>query len=595
MNVARSALLTAQHWFDKGVASLAGTKPIEWETVAEMAFPSLDQALTVIGDWDEARGKIAAQLDATRRAMDLYFNRMTPRVPPREVGSYKRVVDKLRSTEVTLRAALDLPMLPAQEVHKPASKHDDVYEAQSLGATLDLIAFEARTTLERARSSNDATVYRPLVLGAVPELQNQLAHALSLSDAYGGTDKAHAFAARIQIASIPITGLRNFITTRLNDKALSDQFAVVEARANRLRAAHKLEPLGGPHERAIEKQEHQSVDAALLRLDAGLDELQGKIELGANRFYELAKLEDPQAPGSLWTELAEGLIVALIGNVVGAGIGRVMKGLSLGMISDEAQDLISGSASDTLQSWSGAVNTAKTTARAEENERIRDALFFRESLLESRQAVALGVKTAIAKRIEEGTIATVEINAIATELLRQAVTAKERTYQDAARKFALFLARRGLGGTEQRRGKEVSKIGTAHEYFIGDSLSRAGKRDGTEGIARISVELDRSGPTVDRFQLLGMNSDMANAVLGGASRRINKLGLPTEIEIAPTWSRLKWIIVVDEAGELRTSTPWNEFRTDVPALGPIVAAYGTPAKAWDRLREVLIPSTVKVG
>lgn len=623
-----SALLNAQHWFDKGAAAAGSKRPLDWRTVCANGYQSLKQARSVLAGLDTLSRPLIARVDELRNAMDLYFIKMTPLVSASEAALYQKVVASIHDEDLTLRFAFDLPFEPPKSTHRFEGNAGAAHSAQALNATLDLITFDTRSTLASVRAKLDPAFYRPLLLTKLRSLDANLTYAKSLMDGYEGNDQQRAFASKVHGATLELANLQRFISDRQNNRDLIGEFEAIATKADALRGSVKLGRMEDIELASTNRQvnakdaESAEIDEAEKAFGQGLDALKEQIQLGANRFFQFAQFENPPEPGSMWGELAAGLLISLLGNLVGPAIGKFIGmgakptvnviapepkgpfGKVIGeevrdVIGDGVQDGVVGTSTDVTQAWASTIKDAETKAGSKD-ERVRDAVFFHETLLEGRFTLEARAKEHVRLRRKDKSISAAAISALATEARREAATAKERTYQGAARDFALFLARRGLGGVDQVKNpktgeiKTTTKIGTSHDYFHGGDLHHAGKRDGVEGIGRVTVELDEAGHSITGFALAGLNVEMANAVLNGANRRLDRLGIPTEIHLVPKWSRQRPIFVIDEHGSVRASGHWRDYEASDPAVRGVFDRFATPDKAWASLRGEIIPDNAKV-
>jgi hypothetical protein len=109
---ASAALLSAQHWFDKGVA--AG-KAVDWRTICSNGRQHLKQATATLNSVEKASPSLVERIEETRRAMDLFFVKTTPDVLPSERDGYQKVVaslhdqDRARSGSCSISRSIPQP------------------------------------------------------------------------------------------------------------------------------------------------------------------------------------------------------------------------------------------------------------------------------------------------------------------------------------------------------------------------------------------------------------------------------------------------------------------------------------------------------
>jgi predicted nucleic acid-binding protein len=121
-----------------------------------------------------------------------------------------------------------------------------------------------------------------------------------------------------------------------------------------------------------------------------------------------------------------------------------------------------------------------------------------------------------------------------------------------------------------------------------------GGKLGTEGVGRLRVVVfddgEAAGYRIEKFALNGFARDMAEAVLAHAGHRLDKLGLPIEIEIEPPSSGrdAMAVLAIDEHGALRASKNWAEM-TGTHTRAPNADLYSTPEKLWRVLRHAPLP------
>jgi hypothetical protein len=529
----------------------------------------------------------------------------------------------------------DLPFDPAAGTHHTATKSDDTYNARALTATLEMVALEAQSTLERVRATTDPDEYQPLVMAAIGSLEQQTSYAAANFEAYRGKDKQQLFMQTIQRATKPIDGLLRFVEARQNNRAMLERFAGVKATTNKLRTAVKLgrieEIEGGKtgKEDASASNELTRMSTARGALTSALTTLTTRIEAAADQFYELAKLEDPPDEDALWTELVKGLVISLLGNVVGAKAGELLTRLAgthttkvldvtetlvpnplnakytvkktvlgkggdaINNVGDKGQGLMSGSTTDLSQSWAGTLAQAETATKADKLAKNKAALFFKKSLVLGADNTRSKIEQDINKRQNARDISASEIEGMAAGIARDAANAFSNTLTSAARDFSLMFAQQSLGADASPKAKPGDKKTTriGRDYQFGEGWTD-GARTTAEGIARIRIHLTHRGPSIDRYELVGMNQHLTKLVHNGARGRIGSLGVPTEIELSSDRSNHKEMLVVDENKAIRFKTGWNLFR--VPEVLAIASGLATPEKAWTTLQDYTIPDTFKI-
>ncbi len=632
-NAAIAALLHAQHWFDKGAASITSKHPIAWQTVCGNAFPSLQQAAR--GGNQKPTAQHVERMDEMRRAMDIYIELATSRVEVSDAGAFRKVVEHLREQDYIIREMSRLPARPGRQKHVTAMKSDDAYEAQALVACLTSIEVLSNLTHDGIGSMKEGT-YAPAIEISSQALEQELAYAVSLLSAYEGSDKARAFAPRIKSVGIALARLQRFIEGRQNNKAMRSQFAGAQKNANKLMVATGLQPiesieLGSSNEvEASEGAELTHITTARSELTSALTTLNTRIHVAADQFYELSKLVDPIDDSSLWSDLVKGLLIALIANVVGPNVGglitrlagtkttkllevteklvkhplnfqrtvkqTILKGGEVSnRVGEGAQNLIANTTTDASQAWAGTLTAAEAETKSEKTAQNKAALFFKKSLILAADESRGKIESDVSRRQDDRDISAAEIKAMAAGIEKDAADAFTRTLNGAARDFALMLAQLSLGAdakpNAKPKDKQVTKIGNDYQHGPGWT---DGTRLKAEGIARIKIHVTHAGFSVDHYELVGLNKELTKLVYDGAAGRIGHLGVPTEIEFSSDRSGHKDLLVVDELKKIRYVTPWNLFRApNISELG-FASAFATPEKAWQRLQGEVIPNTFTV-
>ncbi len=582
--VMRGALVTAQHWLEHGGASGS------WLNVAKHVEMHVAEAVSVIGR-SSAFLEVAGQLDDTYRAMDAYILRTAPQLRGSEADSFRTEFKAIRSVTENMRRTLKLQHHPSTRGRRPASNTNDAYEGTAIEATLDLIALEATA------ASGHAAQNQPLALNAVAALQRELAYAVSLVDSYAGKDKEKRFAAKAGAAGLALARLQRGINDSQNNKPMREAFATVEAKADELMGAIKLPVIANIELKTSNKRDLakdtglEEITAARSGLTNAFTSFSTGIQEGTFLFYELAKKQDePDAP-ALWSEMVKGLLISLIGNAIGPGVGALATKLGL-VAAGAAADYIANAATDTVQSWAGPIiDTAKAESKTDTDIH-KAALYFRKSVVLGADGARARIVAGFDKRIEEHSISAGEIRE-ATGLIVEATKGlATRTLHHSARDFALMLAQRSLGADKKPDAKPLDKGTTriGSDWQFGEGWTD-GKRNAAEGIARIKIRLGDAKPSVDHYELVGLNKDMAKAVFDGAQGKVGELGVPTEIELSSDRSGHKELLVVDEHAKVRFSSPWQLFREE--SMRGRAPKFASPEQAWAEITNFVIPDTFK--
>jgi hypothetical protein len=589
MAVGRAALVTAQNWFERGVT------PSSWRVTADHCALHLQEAASLIHR-SKTSSELAGQLDNTYRAMDAYILRTAPHLHGDEAEAFRHELKAIRSVADNLRLVLGMPKLPSKRSGNAASGSNDHYEADALDATLDLVLLETTTTLSKIKTSGEDH-YVPEVVKTAASLRRNMNYAVDVLDAYGGADKTRRFGMKARAVGLALAQLQRFIDERQNRKQMLDAFAPVESKADELMHRLKLS--------AISKIEQTTTNDRDLAKDAGVEDiasarraltsafttLQTNVSEGAFLFYALATKQDEPDEAALWTDMVKGLLIALVGNAMGLGVGRIAVKLGLMAAEGAAHGFTSNAATDAIQAWAGPmIDAAKGEAKSSADKN-KAALYFKTSVVKAADGVRQRIEQGFDQRINERSVNGKEIQAAADSVANDAIGADTRTFHHASRDFALMLAQQSLGVDESSskdpEAKRTTRIGKDYE-FDGRGWT-GGKQGQAEGIVRIGVTIGADGYSVDRYELVGLNKEMAKAVFEGAQGKIGRLGLPTEIMITTKQSGYPEMLVVDENQALRFSTSWNLLRQ--PPF-PAARRFASAESAWKELRNAHIPNAL---
>lgn len=579
-SVVRSALETAQNWFERNAP---------WRIVANHVSLHFQEAVSLISR-SKPSLESAGQLDATYRAMDAYILRVAPQLQGDEADTFRHEFKAIRSVADNLRRVLGMPKLPSKKSGRSASKSNDTYEAAALEATLDLVLLEATMTTNKVSAASESQ-YIPAIINAASRLHRDLNYAVEMLNAYGGADRARRFGKQAGAVGLALAQLQRFINDRQNRKQMVDAFGAVESKADELMEGVKLPAISSIELKTSNKRddlkEGASIELTTARsaLGSSFSSLQTKVAEGAFLFYELAVKQDEPDEASLWTDLVKGLLIALVGNALGPGVGTLATRAGLVAAEGAGINFVANAATDAIQAWAGPIIDAAKGQTKNDADKKKAALYFKTSVVLASDEVRRRIEKDFDRRISDHSINAQEIRDAESKVSNEVPGAEIRTFHHAARDFALMLAQQSLGVDEspgQPTSKKTTRIGKDYEHHRGWT---DGQKSRAEGIARLSVTVGADGYSIERYELVGLNKEMAKAVLDGAQGKLGSLGLPTEISITTKGHGYPEMLVVDEKTTIRYSTSWNLFRQS-----PASARFDSPDKAWKELRNAVIPS-----
>jgi hypothetical protein len=621
----RAELLVAQHWLDTGTTRLEHDRgrnaQRDQETIREVEYHAsrhLELVHKTVTDLQTNIGatKLVEQVDRTSRALDLFVTATIEHAP----NANKLDRGRLLEMDSGIRNALQLSHTPRRGPHVKASNSNDTYERQAIGPTLDFLTVKAKEFLAELRASSQTN--RDSVVLRASQTLSRVDHVAFLIDEYDGKDAKTAFASKIDAFSSTVLAIATWIDKKQDRATMTSFFHSVVSETDSLRQRVGLKPLDQSdfqvrttrNETNGDEAEKADVLHAQTELHLAIQTARAGVGIGMNRFLEFAKFERLSPPGSIWGELIKGILIAVVGNVIGPGVGALFS-----RVTKVSEDLAQGSATDIVQSVLGTATQQAADAVAAMHASIRERQLFSEVLVTAYANATEMLERSVNDRIHEASISAGEIGRLLAEVNKTKARMADITFMEASQGYALYKARAGLGTTEGAGKKQVTQIGTEDEYFgtpthdlprrIGAPplppvpMGRTGGKSGTIGVAKLTVSIDGGRIAMDEFQIHGINGDLARGVLARAMYQPGSLGIPLEIEfdvadvagmlVAKDWIKTQEtpMLVVDELGVVRTSRAWDVFSDVRSAYSRLMLA--TPQQAWLEIKRSSIPSTIR--
>lgn len=537
-----------------------------------------------------AKGGTVIQLPATQTA-----------APP--------VTEAIESVRVVAEAAyLQLVEIDVRRASADAKHREEA--AKNGGADGDR---GAAVVTVRAEDGRDAIVHT-----VTSALEARLQHARTLYESNAAEPETLRDA--IAAASVPVQQIRAWIFLRQNNARLLAAFDRPLSELDLLRQHVGLGPLSKESTQALARVSTEGADSEAREIRATADVFNNAIDAafvgfttGADQFKDLSALSRPPEAVAAWKELAKGILTSMLGNLMGPVVGSVLRSHS--KLSQAAMDYVAGSTIDSVQSITGTIVDGALQRAENENAMRRDVQLFYQGLVLAEAKCKQVIANSVGARIRTGSISALELEQMTKDVQRSdlheiALT----TFHGAAHGFAQLTAQRSLGVGADKVSQMDGYFGTKEPAMFGDGLGErrlAGNKQGRAGVARLQVEVfDHgtgrvAGTQITKFEIHGMNDDMAAAVLANAGYKLEGLGLPVEVHFAPPWfgrHKPTPMIAIDETGALRATSSWEAFDPEhssslsnggtsrYPQAGN-AEFYSTPEKLWAAIRTDSIPKT----
>lgn len=606
VEVIRASLLTAWHRLDQAVSSLRAErdaserKTLADRTVAEV-MPYVKEALGALtaGGAELDDSLVHNHVEFTGRALNAFREALGQDhlVGDSFVARARALAAHAALYETYLRLSSvaglrrQLPDRRHVRANKPAAVD------RSLDAVLELARLEAtRVFGELVRLQRDDPRHIHIVDRLTDSLGHHLEHATTLLGTVEGKALAGESQAKVDAASAAILKVDRWIDGRQDNFALASKLTRLIAKADQLRTAAQLVPIGMLDTPAmpimVTKQEGAEVaeiEEAGKSLSNALDTALDAYKEGALRFLKFAELKRPPPETPLWEELAKGILTAVLTNLAGPLMVRVAKRVAAGELTHEMTGYIAGSATDSVQASVGPIVSAlaNSPAKQDSNGAIRSRQLFKESMVLAQGELDAKLKARVAIGIRDKKTSAAAIRKLAADVRDEPSQLIERAYRECAHGYALLTAQSAL----QVQTRSGSKVSNMDNYFAPGEESTCeatGSKRGTPGVGRLKLDVrwercsrnsripceptaegEQPSVQIGRFELIGMSDDLAIAVLQRAQHRLGRLGLPLEIEMPPQFQRHigarppdpQPLMVIDEAGVIRHAIGWDALRT----------------------------------
>jgi hypothetical protein len=448
-----------------------------------------------------------------------------------------------------------------------------------------------------------------VIEGAAPVIGSELDSLHLLLAQNGASEPPEALRPLIEQATTPILKIRRWLDGRQGTATVIALFRrdVID-RLDAIRALLGLPATGAMDSPALPQQETEEEGRELRDMQAlasafhmKLIGVLGSIKEGTERFEAFAALKRPPPPTPWWASLAKATLIAVIGNLAGPLGGLIGKKIAGELGAKGAKEIgnwMAGVVTDAVEGFASDIASGALSAAETGNETTRDRRFFVEGFLATQHHLTEAAWLAIDERVKEKTISGDVLESIIRGMNDvKFVDLANLIYGEAARGFALLTAREGLGIRDDagHRGETDMREYEGHDEVqdLGPVRFPMRVRDkrGTSGVGRLSAAViddgDGASIAIDRFQINGMNDDMAIAVMGRAGHQLAKLGIPLEIHVAlpsvPLWSAT---LLIDEHGALQDALDWDVMNDDSSTRSANSAFYSTPARLWDAMKNI---------
>ncbi|MBA3502855.1 MAG: DUF4157 domain-containing protein, partial [Deltaproteobacteria bacterium] len=466
------------------------------------------------------------QMEATTRAIHEVMRVHGDRPP----------ITQLSEQAVRLRILLRLdpdPMTSYTTSKVEKSKKGGHEEADVVGPVVELVGIEAAAAYEQLvaidlRKAGDAeSGYKPderaaVVAAITGKLQHHVMYAHAVIDEH--RDSSRAIAPVIAAASAPIQQIRGWIFSRQDNAKLLPLFDRVLHEVDALRATTGLgslakEPVPPLARASVEgaHNEEKAVTEAQRLLAGAITAKFRAFHLGAEQLEKFANMVPPSPKPSFWEELAKGILISVIGNVIGPAVAGLVSASARGM-TEASLGLVAGSTTDSVQAIASKIADDAFKQAENANDKMRNIWLFYQGLVLTQTECVRAAEASITNRIAARSISAAELVSMREDIDKANVDqVAQMTFQHAAHGFALLTAQLGLGVNDHGRDKVSAMDGYFGKPMGGPRVGepRVGSKVGTEGVGRLRVTIlddgESAGYRIEKFTVHGMVREFAEA------------------------------------------------------------------------------------
>ncbi len=546
-----------------------------------------------------------ADLEALRRQVDdfsLALETYRASVQKSDQGvALRAMLRDLSEREQYLRNLLGLHIQPGPDAVSGSGADEPTDEAN---VVLELVRFEAaRAYAELAHDGNrDAIIAHvsSALVGRLRYVRGAIARDPAASD----------HARQVEIASVEVLRLRRWVAGREANASLMSKLVPVVDELDGVRGLVGLGQtidMDSPpvSQRVVESEtaEAREVVAAMAQFEHAMSNADVICQLGAQRFEQFAALHRGVPANDKDLNLATQFLIVAAANLIAPGVGNLMAGFASAKAAQFITKCIEKVIKDKAKDVIAKAKDSKKN-RFDSNQEIRERRYFAEAMVQMQLETTRSIKGGIEELVKLRQLGAKEVTAMASVATATAIVMADHAYRETAHAYAAMQAERGLKAIDDRETKGGASTDRLDNYF--DEKGRS-KKEGTTGVGKLRVLISQDGDTLKiqfrSFEIYGMNDDVALAVVERSGYRLDRLGLPVEIEIeVPRWGMTGSFfptLVVNPDAVLRGSRDWDEIRRTLadksftgwtpPRDAKLIA---TPEACWDSIKLASLPAGI---
>lgn len=498
------------------------------------------------------------------------FDQAVKRFSARAQLAVKEVA-QLDAANTELRSELALGSSVPSSYVRQATKVDAI---NTLPSILQLIAARSEAAAQ-ALEGTDHGDRLSAVAKISGELDHHVAYAAQLL-AQVPVERRAPLASDFDLAADRMGYVLRWIRTRAGFKEMEQRF---------LRTVHRFDvsllTVGTPsvegrtHVALTEtsiasgERERAAFTPSLTHFESTLERWKERQQAAVTRFASLAALEDHEEP-SFVVELLKAVFVAALGHFGGYILGAATSTAGMAIQSvksvkvpqmaldpkkiEQIAQRVTDVSTDAIQSIAGqALQTTRTDPQA------RARAFFVAGMQIDITDRITTYKDNVAAMVGSGEISPDQINVLSALFNLLLEDAHNAFFIETANAWAKYVARSRLGGS-----KSDKTVTDMRDYFGeqrpgGTRVPLTSKAHGA-GVFRIRMIVHPAGtkPRIDHSAttVMGMNSEIKQAVLEGAGFQFENILLPKEVIVNTDYGRA--VIALNERNEVKDVLDWSD-------------------------------------